>query len=159
MKRNAPEGLFENTKPGNMLHSLDKPQSAPESEISANTQAVYMYVVESRQYVNIDGSGWAVLEANPSTKYYLVPYYKGNYIVIANGSYKSYYLSYNHNSYVGGYGAWYNASYWSFHPIDNLYYAGLYPYTKGGVEYLCVNGLVDAIDSVVTVVPLKIIVE
>ncbi|MDC9613951.1 hypothetical protein PSI19_08705 [Xenorhabdus khoisanae] len=155
MKRNAPNGLFENTKPGNMPHSLDKPQSAPELEILANSQAVRIYVQETKQYMNINGSGWAVLEDDPRTTYFLVQYYKGNYIVIADGSYKGRYLSYNNDSYIGGF-KWINATYWYFDPINNTYYPGLYPYTKSGVKYLCVNGLVDAIDSVVTVVSINV---
>ncbi|MDE9483909.1 hypothetical protein [Xenorhabdus bovienii] len=156
MKRNAPDGLFENTKPDNMLHSLDKPQSAPELESLVSSQAVYIYAQESKQYMNINGSGWAVLEDNRSTTYFLVPYYKGNYIVIANGSYKSDYLSYSDDSYIGAYSTWINASYWAFDPINSLYYAGLYPYTKSGVKYLCVNGLADAIDSVETLVSMNV---
>ncbi|MCP9266986.1 hypothetical protein M5U04_02435 [Xenorhabdus sp. XENO-1] len=155
MKRNAPDGLFENTKPGNMPNSLDKPQSAPQLEILASSQAVHIYVQESKQYVNINGSGWAILEDYPRTTYFLVQYYKGNYIVIADGSYKGRYLSYNDKYYVGGF-VWSNATYWVFDPINSTYYPGLYPYPNGGAKYLCVNGLVDAMDSVVTVVSINV---
>lgn len=152
MERIAPEGLFENTKSSDKLDTAARPKSAPGQEVLASTQAVYLRTQETGLYVNIDGSGWAVLESNPSTKYVLTAYYQNNYIVIANGSYKGYYLSYNNHYYVGGYKSWNDASYWAVDPVNCSPYPGLYPYYTGGANYLCCNGVTDAIDKLVTVV-------
>ncbi|UVL26196.1 hypothetical protein [Pseudomonas donghuensis] len=152
MERIAPEGLFNDTKSGGKPDSFARPNSAPGQEVLASAQAVYLRTQETGLYVNINGSGWAVLESNPSTKYVLVTYYQNNYIVIADGSYKNYYLSYSNHYYVGGYKKWTDASYWAVDPVNCSPYPGLYPYYTGGANYLCCNGVTDAIDKLVTVV-------
>jgi hypothetical protein len=153
MTRTAPDGLFENTKPGGNLHLPDFPKTAPGAALIQSSQMVYLRTQDTGQYVNINSSGWAILQANQGCQFVLVQYYAYHYIVVANLDWQGYYLSYNDYSYVGAYKAWDRASYWSVDPVDCAPYPGLYPYGQSGASpYLCCNGVKDAIDKLVTVV-------
>jgi hypothetical protein len=151
MTRISPEGPFEKTKPGNLLSNL--PATPPDAALLGNSQMVYLRTQDTGQYVNINSSGWAVLQSNPGAQFLLVQYYDYHYIVVASLAWKGSYLSYNDYYYVGAYSAWSNARYWSVDPVDSASYPGLYPYGQDGPSpYLCCNGVKDAIDKLVTVV-------
>lgn len=148
-----PAGNFKDTKPSeNGLLTGDDPQAAPGFNILAAGQAVNLQDTISGNYVNINSSGWAVVESSATTKFVLVQYYDNHYIVVADGDYKNYYLSYNNSSYVGAFYYWNQARYWAVDPVDCSPYPGLYPHTKSSINYLCVDGVRDAIDDLMTVV-------
>jgi hypothetical protein len=151
MTRTLPKASFRDTEPGENHLPPGFQGGAPNADLVASSQMVYLRIQEDGKYVNINASGWAVLESTASTQYVLVQYYGNHYIVVASGDYKNSYLSYNKFSYVGAYPEWDDASYWAVDPVDCSPYPGLYPYGDSP-SYLCCNGVKDAIDKIVTVV-------
>jgi len=149
MTHAAPEGLFDDTEPGLNSKGPDFPKTAPAAALLGGSQAVSLRTQETGKFVHIKSAGWAIFADSSDTKYILVQYGTEHYIVIANGTWKGYYLSYNRNSYVGAYRSWDRASYWGVDPVDCTPYPGLYLYDA---NYVCCNGVQDAIDKLVTVV-------
>jgi hypothetical protein len=151
MTRADPEGLFENTRVGGDPHDPDFPKTAAATALLGNSQAVQLRAQESGQFVNINYDGWGVFGSTATTKYVIAQYSENNYIVVADGRWKGYYLSYSDYYYVGAYSSWDKARYWARDPVDCSRYPGLYLYNVG-IDYLCCNGVKDAIDKLVTVV-------
>lgn len=148
MKRPSPKGQFEVTKPGNQPSAVAASAEVPSADLLVASSAVSLRTQETGKFVNINSGGWAEFGDTSTTKYLLVRYGSEGYIVIADGKWKGYYLSYNNYSYIGAYSGWSDARYFSLDPVDCSLYPGLYPYNN----YMCCNGVRDAIDKIVTVV-------
>ena len=149
MTRTEPEGLFEDSQPGSVPPDYSPPKTAPNAGLLGGSREVALRIQDTGKFVNINGSGWAVVGNTAETKFILVQYTGGsNYIVVASGSYKGYYLSYNNYYYVGAYSKWDQARYWAIDPVDCSPYPGLYPYG----DWVCCNGVQDDSDKIVTVV-------
>ena len=146
---------FQNTQPTQAQSFEEKTNHQEFNNLSVST-SVFLKIENTNKYVNINNSGYAVIEDNLLTRYTFVSYKNFYYIVVANDNFKNYYLNYNRNYYIGAYQAGFNARYWTLNnlKIDSFHYPGLYRYSSSGITYLCCNGYLDApceIDNVVTV--------
>ncbi len=148
MERPSPEGQFEVTKPGNQPSAVAAPAEAPSADLLGASPTVSLRTQETGKFVNVNSDGWTVFGDTSTTKYLIVRYGTEGYIVIADGKWKGYYLSYNQYYYIGAYKGWSDARYFALDPVDCSKYPGLYPYNN----YMCANGVQDAIDKIVTVV-------